>query len=1149
MISYKFLSNLFFVFCLTNAVTLTVKSQDCNDLKTENVKIIVRSGSTSVQIDRQRVQVLPLLDFADEAEVRYRELGNSNWINASGNYSYFTVPFLPFPPTVIYVFDADFNLNTEFGGIRYEMQSRIHCSVSGWGPWLTKNFNSYCGSDDLENQPSDIDAEQLIYQDPHAEEGRLSEDEGRSFFKIKNYQNQELKFQDLKPNTSYWFKCRALCDNGDWTSFTPLVRVKTHCNKPNLNDIHIYSENMGTRFGISCTRSASRYEFRMRRKGNSNWTGSGMINTDSYSFPTNVNKGDIYEFQCRIECGGQWTEYSDIEEYSIPVECPQPSGDLGVNQISESGARFYCHSGHGSGVTEGHHFRYRESSGSNWTEKFTNSNEIDINRLNSNTEYVMQVQHECTNNVTGNWSVMEFFTTDASCNINSSKVTVQDITYSSALLKCTQSNRDGYTWDLIRVRDGKSVKIPNQLTQNTYLADSLSAGEEYQLRLKVFCGTESSEFTEPIYFNTLYCADPVENNISIQNIENTAAHFIYSGNIQSGLEWQYRQIGNTNWRKVNSNQNDTRIESLVRNADYEYRMRILCSSQPSIYSNWSSIKTFSTDCSAKILRFSGINANSITAHCSDIGADSYEFRYRKYGTSNWTHSPLDILTYFKASNLQEDTEYEFQCRSKCNSQFSNWSESESASTLQDLNDPCIKVFRIEMHADQIGTSSAELSCSRASADGFVFRIKSVNESSWKESSLLSNGVFPVSGLTPATIYQFQCRVKCGNDLSVWSDTARFRTLGQIFGLATSCPAPYLSELLAANIGFQNANLFCIRDADHYQFRYRELNSNPWTELPEISENRILVSGLSAGSTYEFQCRNKCNDAEGIYSESQNFTTPTLGLCEPINENALYEFGLNASGVRIIIGIQSKLYQIRYKKLTSDQWTHSDTSLLPLFRLTELEPNQEYAYQVRMWCPNGQISNFSNVRNFKTLDACLALPANLLRVDSVTSNAAILSHSDQTLKETYLFRYRIKGSAEWKIKPSHNILKRFVLLDSLIPETEYEFQILVVCNSASISGWSDSKFFKTSAATLINQSTRQFFRIFPNPAERDVIIQCPKCIQEEVIISVFDLSGRICYQTKYSEIEEFKFQLNLFPGVYQVSLQSSKVIYRQNLIIN
>ncbi len=48
-------------------------AQDCNDLKTENLSLRVRPEATTLSIDRDRAQVLPLVDFANEAEVRYRE--------------------------------------------------------------------------------------------------------------------------------------------------------------------------------------------------------------------------------------------------------------------------------------------------------------------------------------------------------------------------------------------------------------------------------------------------------------------------------------------------------------------------------------------------------------------------------------------------------------------------------------------------------------------------------------------------------------------------------------------------------------------------------------------------------------------------------------------------------------------------------------------------------------------------------------------------------------------------------------------------------------------------------------------------------------------------------------------------------------------
>lgn len=1124
-------------------------SQDCNDLKPENLNLRIGPESTTLSIDRDRVQVLPLLDFANEAEVRYREFGSSNWISASGSYNNLSVPFLPFPPSVLHIFNGDFTLDPKFGGIRYEMQTRLRCSVSDWGDWITLNFNSYCGSEGLENQPDDIDAEQLLYRDPNAEQGRLSEDEGRSFFKTGNYQNQELRFQNLKPNTEYWFKCRARCESGEWTSYTPLARVKTHCRKPASGDLHIFSQNMGTRMGVSCARNAEQYEFRMRAKGTSNWISSGMIQNDNYTFPTPVDKGDLYEFQCRIECGGQWTEWSDVKEYAIPVQCPQPVfGEIGADQITDKTARFFCRSGHASGVTEGHFYRYREASGSNWTEEFTRANQLEVNRLKDNTDYVMQVQHECTNQVTGNWSGSVFFKTDQSCEIKSNAVSVQDISYQSALLKCSQKNRDAYTWELIRVSNGRQVRIPNQLTQNSYLVDSLSTGEEYQVRVKVICGTEVSEFTEPVYFTTLFCSSPAENEITVSDIENTSATFNYNGNVLNGLEWQFRQVGNSNWRKVYTNQNEISIESLVRNANYEFRLRVSCAEQPSVFSDWSAIKTFTTGCASKITRFSGITLNSIKAHASDLGADIYEFRYRRAGNTNWIRPPGGSETFILADGLMPDTEYEFQVRSICDGQSSDWSLSEFASTVQDENLFCRKVFRTEIKATQVTSTTADLGCSRGGVDAYVFRVKKTSETNWQESPALTDGFYQLINLTPSSIYQFQVKVLCGNNFSEWSDTSRFRTQAFTQGLATACPPPYLSDFYAGNIGTQSALLLSRRGSDGYQFRYRELNSSIWIEGPSTQESFLLLNGLKSGLIYEYQSRVSCNGFSGTYSESKIFTTLHPGVCAEVPSEYIYEQGLSATAVNIFISVQASLYQIRYKKSSNDYWTDTDTSSQAFFRLTDLEPGEEYVYQIRVLCPDNQISPYSYSRNFTTLVGCQGLSTQDLNVDSVSSHAALLSHRDPDLKQTYLFRFRERGKGEWSIRNSNPIFKRFLLLDSLLPETEYEFQVLVVCSEKSISSWSSSQYFKTTSATAIRDERNPLLEIYPNPARSYFVLKNVDIMEERQRITISDLQGVVLHLWQSEAVKEQKFHIQLKPGIYLLNVTNSRGNFVRKLMV-
>jgi chitodextrinase len=1000
-------------------------------------------------------------------------------------------------------------------------------------------FNSYCGNEGFDNMPTDIDAEQLTYMDEHATEGRLSIDGGKTFFRIDQYNNHELVFNGLQQNKDYWFKCRAACDQNMWSPFSPLAKVRTKCRKTTTNETTIYSVNSGTQIGMDCTREADEYEFRMRLKGNSSWITSGMISQDHYTFPQQITKGDIYEFQSRIQCGGQWTDWSDIKEYSIPVQCPQPiNGDIGVNNITDKTAHLFCHSGHGTGVIDKHHFRVRENSGSDWTEKQTDNTSIDFSNLKQNTEYVMQVQHECTNGVMGSWSNLVFFTTDQSCNLNSMAISIQDISYTSALLSCNQMNRDGYTWEVIRVRDDKMINIPNMLPNPTYQLSNLNQAEEYAVRLKVFCGTEVSEFTETVSFNTLNCLAPLESEISVSNIQNTTVILNYGGNINQGLQWQYRQSGNSNWRNFYSNQNSSSLDSLVKNAMYEYRLRIQCSDLPDIYSEWSAVHTFQTACSAFIDRFSAITSSSAKAHSNNANADFYEFRYSKSGMNNWTMLSQTMETFIDIGALEENTEYEVQVRSICNNQTGNWSASENFTTKDMKEPPCKTVKKYEMNVSGIGPYSANLNCNRGNVDAYFFRYRMFNGGNWIETQGLPTETFLATGLQENTIYDYQSKVQCGMTVTEWSDTLRFRTEVETFGLSSGCPAPFTSDFIASGIGVFTAVLNGLKSADEYGFRYREMNSVDWIELQLQANNRFTITNLKANTKYEYQCRLVCNGLVGIYSASKFFTTLNPANCNAPGTDATVIANIGTSDAIIAMLEQGVKYQIRFKNLHEDSWIYGDTVSVPLFHLNGLESGQEYVYQLRRMCLNNEVSDFSNSKTFRTLQTCDQIPIQELRVDSVSIDSALVSSREANLKSAYFFRYRPTGSKEWIVVINLVDFRRFAILSPLKEDTEYEFQVLGVCSEKSISSWSASKTFRTPKATAVKYTETGEFMVYPNPASNYIVLE-NHYDSQEFNWQIIDLHGRIYQTGKLNGNSKQKISLKLASGIYILKATSDR----------
>lgn len=101
--------------------------------------------------------------------------------------------------------------------------------------------------------------------------------------------------------------------------------------------------------------------------------------------------------------------------------------------------------------------------------------------------------------------------------------------------------------------------------------------------------------------------------------------------------------------------------------------------------------------------------------------------------------------------------------------------------------------------------------------------------------------------------------------------------------ANSCNAPSTSQLSATNITGTAARLNCsVSGMSAYDFRYRKIGVNSWTDLPGGTNNYIDITGLLANTQYEFSAAVKCNsNTWSIWSANKPFTTQ---IATPLNDN-------------------------------------------------------------------------------------------------------------------------------------------------------------------------------------------------------------------------------------------------------------------------
>jgi len=319
-----------------------------------------------------------------------------------------------------------------------------------------------------------------------------------------------------------------------------------------------------------------------------------------------------------------------------------------------------------------------------------------------------------------------------------------------------------------------------------------------------------------------------------------------------------------------------------------------------------------------------------------LGAIDNQFRYRKAGTNDWTTTDISTLYYRFLGDLAAGTTYEFQVRQACSADsWSNYSVSSEFTTTGEAStdtgsgtdggntdDGNGDGGNSDGNGEEMGNSD----CEAVNAGGLTtssitdnyayvytpqplgavdnqFRFRPVGTTNWATTDISTLYYRFLGDLAAGTTYEFQVRQACSTDSwSNYSGSGEFTTTGEATmdtgnngddgnndntgdggnsdgndnnSNGSDCINIAANELFTSSTGNNNSYVYTPQPlgAVNNQFRYRALGTTDW-QLTDVSTLYYrYLSGLSAGTDYEFEVRHECSDGTwSVYAGTGYFTT-------------------------------------------------------------------------------------------------------------------------------------------------------------------------------------------------------------------------------------------------------------------------------------
>ena len=319
----------------------------------------------------------------------------------------------------------------------------------------------------------------------------------------------------------------------------------------------------------------------------------------------------------------------------------------------------------------------------------------------------------------------------------------------------------------------------------------------------------------------------------------------------------------------------------------------------------------------------------------------------------------------------------------------------------------------------------------------------------------------------------------------------------------TCNAPNGLSTSGITSSEATLNWNSVSGASSYDLRYRESSTSTWTTVSSLSGTSRTQTGLSASTTYNWQVRTDCGGSNSTWNAGSNFTTSASG--------GGGSGGGSGTGLTL------------YDDVLASGWN-------------------EYSY-------NGSYDLSHSINVQVGSDAIEAAYTGWGGVLLKTNTAESLSGYDQLQ-----FWVKSDGSHKMRVKMSTNLgtktrefytsgsWQQITMSLSLFgsPSSLTEFRLENRSSSSFTTYYDQIEFVSTSTSRLGKGPAGVAVRLFPNPAQRSLLVSLPEA--EHLVVEVFDLRGQMVLSQRGLG-ESLKLDLAALPaGMYLARVNGQAVSF-------
>jgi len=447
-------------------------------------------------------------------------------------------------------------------------------------------------------------------------------------------------------------------------------------------------------------------------------------------------------------------------------------------------------------------------------------------------------------------------------------------------------------------------------------------------------------------------------------------------------------------------------------------------------------------------------------------AQRYVVRWSPAGQDDWTELTPTFLLTAEVTGLTDETSYDFQVQAiGVGFVDSPWSATLTVSTtsLGTLAAPTGVAT-----PSSTGTTIDVTWNAVDNATAYIVEWSLTGQDNWTPSPPVTTTSYTITGLALGTSYDIRVKATAPD----WTDSPYSTPI--IGSTEQQLAAP--TGLASPSQTGQTVNLMwaAVTDANEYVVQWSPAGAGTWTALAPVGVTSATVSGLTAGTSYDFQVKATADDfVDSAWSATLTQSTAAALAAPVVTSPSQTDTSVTLAWAAIP---NAATYTTQWSLSPDGAWTVMNPVASTAQTVVGLTPATAYRFQVKAQAPGWADSDWSTILTQST-DAALTAPTGLASPSQTTTTIDV-SWNAVPQATGYTVEWSPAGAGTWTPETSATTSYTITGLNA---DTSYDIRV-----KATASGLADSPYSTTlTESTLETQLATPTG--FTSPSQTDTSI--------------------------------------------------------------